>query len=86
VALAGTGAVLAVQTRANQEVKRSNVDLAITNAKVIKSNADLHAANEQERQRFDLAMDAIKLFHSKCSPRRARRTRESGTGSLSRPG
>jgi len=67
VALAGTGAVLAVQTQANQELKRSNVDLAIANAKVIKSNSDLQAANERERQRFDLALEAIKLFHGEVS-------------------
>ena len=31
------------------------------------ANADLQAANERERQRFDLAMDAIKLFHGEVS-------------------
>ena len=32
-----------------------------------RSNADLQAANERERQRFDLAMEAIKLFHGEVS-------------------
>ena len=67
VALAGTAAVLAVQTRANAELKRANDELAIANAKVTRSNADLQAANERERQRFDLAMEAIKLFHGEVS-------------------
>ena len=31
------------------------------------ANADLEAANERERQRFDLAMEAIKLFHGEVS-------------------
>jgi len=42
VALAGMATVLAVQTRAN---------------------ADLKSANTRAKQRFDLAMEAIKLFH-----------------------
>ena len=67
VALAGTGAVLAVQTQANQELKRSNVDLAIANAKVLRSNSQLQEANERQRQRFDLALEAIKLFHGEVS-------------------
>jgi eukaryotic-like serine/threonine-protein kinase len=67
VALAGTGAVLAVQTRANGELKRANADMASANARVTRSNDELHAANERERQRFDLAMEAIKLFHGEVS-------------------
>jgi serine/threonine protein kinase/tetratricopeptide (TPR) repeat protein len=49
VALVGTGAVLAVQTRANARFRQANRDLA--------------HANERERERFNLAMEAIKLFH-----------------------
>jgi serine/threonine-protein kinase len=67
VALAGTAAVLAVQTSANAELKRANIDLVIANLRVTKSNADLKAANERERQRFDMAMEAIKLFHGEVS-------------------
>jgi serine/threonine-protein kinase len=67
VALAGTGAVLAVQTQANQELKRSNMDLEIANTKVLRSNSQLQEANERERQRFDLALEAIKLFHGEVS-------------------
>jgi serine/threonine protein kinase/tetratricopeptide (TPR) repeat protein len=67
MALAGTGAVLAVQTRANGELRRANANLAIANGKVTRTNDELHAANERERQRFDLAMEAIKLFHGEVS-------------------
>ena len=67
VALAGTGAVLVVQTSANQELKRSNFDLAIANQKVTRANTDLEAAGERGRQRFDLAMEAIKLFSGEVS-------------------
>jgi tetratricopeptide (TPR) repeat protein len=67
VALVGTGAVLGVQTTANAELKRANNDLALANARVTRANADLQAAGERERQRFDLAMEAIKLFHGDVS-------------------
>ena len=53
VALVGTAVVLAVQTQANQQLKAANSKLAI--------------ANEREKQRFHLAMDAIKLFHGEVS-------------------
>src|SRR5262249_15197631 len=49
VALAGMFSVLVVQAKANSELTRSNNALA--------------AANERERERFALAMDAVKLFH-----------------------
>ena len=53
VALVGTGAVLAVQTQANGALQKANSKLAI--------------ANDREKQRFSLAMDAIKLFHGEVS-------------------
>jgi serine/threonine-protein kinase len=53
VALAGMFSVLVVQARANSELTRSNEALA--------------AANERERERFALAMDAVKLFHGEVS-------------------
>ncbi len=67
VALAGTGVVLAVQTQLNYELKAVNSNLAVANAQVKRSNADLEAANQRERERFDLAMAAIKLFHGEVS-------------------
>jgi serine/threonine-protein kinase len=53
VALAGMSSVLVVQARANSELTRSNSALA--------------AANRRERERFALAMDAVKLFHGEVS-------------------
>jgi len=67
VALAGTAAVLAVQTQLNSELKAANADLAVANAQVKRSNVDLEAANQRERERFELAMAAIKLFHGEVS-------------------
>ena len=60
VALAGTGVLLEMQTRAN-------ADLKLANDRVKQANADLKAANDREKQRFSLAMDAIKLFHGEVS-------------------
>ncbi len=53
VALVGTGAVLGVQTQANGRLQQANSELAI--------------ANGREKQRFNLAMDAIKVFHGEVS-------------------
>jgi serine/threonine-protein kinase len=53
VALAGMFSVLVVQARANSELRRSNGALA--------------AANQRERAQFQLAMEAIKLFHGEVS-------------------
>jgi serine/threonine-protein kinase len=68
--LFGTAAVLAVQTRANADLKKSNEALNIANAKESKANADLTRANvdlaaakDREAARFTLAKDAIRLFH-----------------------
>jgi eukaryotic-like serine/threonine-protein kinase len=60
VALAEMASVLAVQARAN-------AGLVIANARVKTANADLLAANERERARFNLAMDAVELFHGEVS-------------------
>ncbi|MFI5458882.1 MAG: serine/threonine-protein kinase [Isosphaerales bacterium] len=49
VALAGTAVVLAVQTQAKGRLVQANKELALANAR--------------EKQRFDLALEAIKLFH-----------------------
>jgi serine/threonine-protein kinase len=60
MALVGTGSVLAVQTAANRQLQKANT-------KITKANNDLIAANDRERERFGLAMDAIKTFHSGVS-------------------
>ncbi len=67
VALLGTTVVLAVQAKANSDLRAANRELGIANAKVTRANDDLTAANERVRQRFDLAMGAIKLFHGEVS-------------------
>ena len=81
MALVGLGAVSGVQARANGELRRTNdalfaantrvvqanVDLKEANDKTNRANQELQAANVRERQRFDLAMDAIKLFHGEVS-------------------
>ncbi len=59
----GLAAVLAVQTQANGQLHRANTELAIANGRVTAANADLKSANIREKQRFDLAMEAIKRFH-----------------------
>jgi hypothetical protein len=67
VALAGTVAVLPVQTRANADLRSAHANLAIANQKVTLANTGLQAAGERARQRFDLAMEAIKLFRGEVS-------------------
>jgi serine/threonine-protein kinase len=81
MALVGLGAVSGVQARANGELRRTNDALSAANTRVIQANTELkvandnvtranqelQAANVRARQRFDLAMDAIKLFHGEIS-------------------
>jgi serine/threonine-protein kinase len=74
VALLGTAAVLAVQTQANRRLNTANLDLreanaalAAANAQVSQANAGLTAANERVVARFDLALEAVKLFHGDVS-------------------
>src|SRR5262249_19165094 len=67
VALVGTAAVLAVQTRANRELRRANLDLAVANENVTRSNDALAASAEREKDRFALAQEAIRAFHSGVS-------------------
>jgi eukaryotic-like serine/threonine-protein kinase len=67
VALAGTAAVLVVQTQANDRLQQANTSLMVSNGLVNNANAELKSANQREKQRFDLAMDAIKFFHGEVS-------------------
>jgi hypothetical protein len=62
--LVGLAAMLAVQARANVYLSAMNDQLSAANARVNRANADLQAANKRERQRFELALDAVKLFHT----------------------
>ena len=79
--LFGTAAILLVQTRANAALKKSNDALSTANARIVQANSELKEANEKvtranselqaanlrERERFVLAMDAIKVFHGEVS-------------------
>jgi serine/threonine-protein kinase len=74
VALVGTAAVLAVQTRANRQLNEANLDLKVSNAalaaanaQVRQANADLTVANQRVAARFELALEAIQLFHGEVS-------------------
>ena len=66
-ALVGTAVVLGVQTRANRDLNAANLNLALANTRVTRANTDLIAANQRETARFDLAMDAIRTFHTGVS-------------------
>jgi serine/threonine-protein kinase len=67
VTLVGTAVVLGVQTQANGRLQEANRQLAIANIHITRTNIDLKSANEREKQRFNLAMDAINLFHGEVS-------------------
>jgi serine/threonine-protein kinase len=63
----GLAAVLAVQTRANAQLKSANLELAEANGRTLRANNELSSANARERARFDLALEAIKTFHAGVS-------------------
>jgi serine/threonine-protein kinase len=63
----GLAAVLAVQARANVDLRAKNGELTAANARVQSANVDLLDANERVRQQFNLAMDAIELYHGDVS-------------------
>jgi eukaryotic-like serine/threonine-protein kinase len=81
VALAGLGAVVAVQAQANGaltalnaqlyesnvRVSRANAELSTANEKITQANSELVAKREKVQARFDLARDAIRLFHGEVS-------------------
>ncbi len=60
----GLAAVLAVQARANGALTKSNALLAESVRREQTANADLAAAAAQIQARFDLALEAIKTFHT----------------------
>jgi serine/threonine-protein kinase len=74
VAMVGMASVLAVQTKANSDLKAANLDLANANARTTQANAGLQAANERERasrdsaqRRFELARQAIEQYYTGAS-------------------
>ncbi len=79
VALVGTAAVLAVQTRANANLHSANTELAVANAKVTRANNELAASNLRERARFALAQEAIRIFHTGVSEDLLLKQKEFGT-------
>jgi serine/threonine-protein kinase len=60
VGLVGLGAVTAVQAQANS-------DLRTANAEIRRANAELAAEKTRVQERFDLAMDAVRIFHTGVS-------------------
>ena len=80
VALAGLGAVVAVQAQANRahgpqrpavRIQRTGEPrqrrLSAANEKMTQADAELMAEREKVQARFDLARDAIRLFHGEVS-------------------
>jgi eukaryotic-like serine/threonine-protein kinase len=63
----GLSAVLAVQARANGALASKNGELTVANARVTTANAALSAANARVEARYDLAVEAIKTFHTGVS-------------------
>jgi eukaryotic-like serine/threonine-protein kinase len=70
----GLAVVSVVQTEANSKLKSSNLNLALAIHQAQAANSDLEAANralkeanDRERTRFDLALEAIKTFHGQVS-------------------
>jgi serine/threonine protein kinase len=67
VAVVGLAAVLYIQTRANEDLKSANFNLRLANRTAQNANKNLERANQRERSRFDLALSAIKTFHTGVS-------------------
>mgnify|MGYP000869570661 CR=1 FL=1 len=63
----GTIATIAVQARANRALRAKNQELTVAYGREAKANADLAAANARVEERYTLAMDAIKTFHTGVS-------------------
>ena len=67
VALAGLVAVAAVQAQANDHLHSANLDLSVASARVRQANGELSAAKEDVEARLNLAMAAIKMYHTGVS-------------------
>ena len=65
--IVGTTWGLIQAAQANAELAAKNDELAGANARVTKANADLSAANAKVEARYNLAVDAIKTFHTGVS-------------------
>jgi serine/threonine protein kinase/tetratricopeptide (TPR) repeat protein len=65
--MAGTIWGLIREAKANAALAAKNGELTVANARVTKANADLSAANAKVEARYNLAVDAIKTFHTGVS-------------------
>ena len=65
--MAGTTWGLIREANANTALAAKNGELSIANGRVLKANADLSAANAKVEARYNLAVDAIKTFHTGVS-------------------
>ena len=63
----GLSAVLAVQTRAKADVARSLDSETRANVALAAANAELTRSKAAVQDRYDLAVDAIKTFHTGVS-------------------
>jgi tetratricopeptide (TPR) repeat protein len=63
----GAAATIAVQANANRALRDKNVELTAAYAREADANAGLAAANTRVEQRYGLAVDAIKTFHTGVS-------------------
>lgn len=63
----GAATTIAMQRNANRALLAKNQELTFAYGREATANADLAAANERVEQRYRLAMDAIKTFHTGAS-------------------
>lgn len=63
----GTCAVIGIQRQANSALRSKNDELTQAIGREAKANAELSVANDRVEQRYQLAMDAIKTFHTGVS-------------------
>src|SRR5204863_9477564 len=55
------------EAQANTTLAARNGELSIANGRVLKANAELSAANAKVEARYNLAVEAIKTFHTGVS-------------------
>ncbi len=65
--MAGTIWGLIREARANTALAAKNDELSLANGRVMKANADLGAAHAKVEARYNLAVEAIKTFHTGVS-------------------
>ena len=63
----GAAATITVQAASNRALDRKNPELSDALGRESHANAELAAANQRVEQRYGLAVDAIKMFHTGVS-------------------